>query len=81
MLDRYEGIGVIALGIFLLSFNASVLMVSPSTGTGCVFSDGAISAERLLAFASGGDEGASMSRRCRRVRMVQRWVASNRGRD
>ena len=76
MLDRYEGIGVIALGIFLLSFNASVLMVSPSTGTGCVFSDGVISAERLLAFSSGGSEGASMSRRCRRVRMVQRWVAS-----
>ena len=69
---------MVALGIFWLSLNASFLMVSPSTGTGCVFSDGISSAESLIAFAASKDDEASMSRRCRRVRLVQRWVRTER---
>jgi hypothetical protein len=77
-LDRREGIGVIALGIFLLSFNASVLMVSPSTGTGCEFTLAPGPAEQLAAGASEMAERKPRSARCRRIRLIQRWVAAQR---
>jgi hypothetical protein len=67
---------VIALGLFLLSLNASAMMVSPSTGTGCVFRQEP-AAPRWLASAPGPRDGPRLSKRCRQVRQIQRWLASD----
>ena len=70
--------GVVAIGIFVLSLNVSVLMVSPSTGTGCEFTLAPGPAEQLAAGASEMAERKPRSARCRRVRLIQQWMAARR---
>jgi hypothetical protein len=67
---------MVALGLFLLSLNASAMMVSPSTGTGCVFRQ-ELAAPRWLASAASPKDGPRLSKRCRQVRQIQRWLASD----
>ena len=67
---------MVALGIFLLSLNANLLMVSPSTATGCVFTEGAAPTQMMASLGAGAEASAPMSLRCKRVRWVQRWVAA-----
>lgn len=66
---------MLSLGILLLSL-LNVPTVAPSTGTGCNFNTAAWSHER--GFITGEGSSPKLSKRCRRIRDIQRWVASMR---
>jgi len=66
---------MLSLGILLLSL-LSVPNVAPSTGTGCNFNIAAWTHERSLITGEGSPP--KLSKRCRRILDIQRWVASMR---
>ena len=66
---------MLTIGFLLLSLSGGPY-VHPSTATGCVFDTGASMTEQLVLAAAGLSTEPRMTRRCRRIREIQIWVAA-----
>ena len=68
---------MVAIGLVLVSILGHPY-VHPSTATGCVFDTGAFLNEGVVLAAAGQPLEVRMTRRCRRIREIQVWVAARR---
>jgi len=66
---------MLSIGLLLISMSAHPY-VHPSTATGCSFDTGASMNERVVLAAAGQLVEYRMTRRCRRIREIQLWVAA-----